>query len=268
MTLRIVMAGATGWVGKAFVPAILAQGDMKLVGAVSRSAAGQDIGAAIGVAPAGVTAAASLAEALEQPSDVVVDYTKPNVVKDNALRAIAGGRHVVIGTSGLGASDYAEIDAAARANGVGVIAAGNFSITATLMKRFAVMAAKYVPDVEIIDYASAKKPDAPSGTARELAEALADIRGASTAKPVADVTGVPGTRGAAVGAGAGVHVHALRLPSYILSCEALFGLPDERLTIRHDAGSSAAPYVAGTLLAIRRVGEFKGLLRGLDALMD
>jgi 4-hydroxy-tetrahydrodipicolinate reductase len=63
-------------------------------------------------------------------------------------------------------------------------------------------------------------------------------------------------------------VHALRLPSYILSCEVLFGLPDERLTIRHDAGSSAAPYVAGTLLAIRRVGEIQGLVRGLDALME
>ena len=79
---------------------------------------------------------------------------------------------------------------------------------------------------------------------------------------------MPGTRGAAVGAGAGVQVHALRLPSYILSCEALFGLPDERLTIRHDAGSSAAPYVAGTLLAIRKVGTVKGLMRGLDSLID
>ena len=124
------------------------------------------------------------------------------------------------------------------------------------------------PDVEVIDYASAKKPDAPSGTARELAEALAAVRGQSTAKPQAEVSGVPETRGAAVGEGQGVQVHALRLPSYILSCEALFGLPDERLTIRHDAGSSAAPYVAGTLLAIRRVGEIRGLVRGLDALID
>ena len=74
--------------------------------------------------------------------------------------------------------------------------------------------------------------------------------------------------GAAVGSGQGVQVHALRLPSYILSCEALFGLPDERLTIRHDAGSSAAPYVAGTLLAIRKVQEINGLMRGLDALIE
>src|SRR5690606_22572640 len=153
-------------------------------------------------------------------------------------------------------------------NDVGVIAAGNFSITATLLKRFALMAAKYVPDVELIDYASAAKPDAPSGTARELAEALADIRKASTSRPLAEVQGVPATRGAAVGAGEGVQVHALRMPSYVLACEALFGLPDERLTIRHDAGSSAAPYVAGTLLAVRRVAGFQGLVRGLDALME
>lgn len=268
MTIRVVMAGATGWVGKAMVPAIVAQGDMTLAGAVSRGAAGQDAGEAAGAARNGVKVSGSLADALEAPSDVLIDYTKPHVVKDHALLAISKGRHVVIGTSGLGAADYAEIDAAARANGVGVLAAGNFSITATLMKRFSLMAAKYVPDVEVIDYASAKKPDAPSGTARELAEALSEIRKPATSRPQSEVSGVPETRGAAVGAGAGVQVHALRLPSYILSCEALFGLPDERLTIRHDAGASAAPYVAGTLLAVRRVGEIKGLVRGLDALMD
>jgi 4-hydroxy-tetrahydrodipicolinate reductase len=268
MVIRVVMAGATGWVGRALVPAIVAQKDMALAGAVSRGAAGQDVGSATGGPENGVVVSGSLAEALAAPSDVVVDYTKPNAVKAHVLEAVTKGRHVVVGTSGLGASDYAEIDKAARANGVGVLAAGNFSITATLMKRFALMAAKYVPDVEVIDYASAGKPDAPSGTGRELAEMLADIRQPATSRPVSEISGVPGTRGAAVGAGAGVQVHAVRIPSYILSCEALFGLPDERLTIRHDAGSSAAPYVAGTLLAIRRVGEIKGLMRGLDALMD
>lgn len=268
MVVRVVVAGATGWVGKALVPALLASGDLRLAGAVARSAAGADAGSALGIAPIGVTIAATLAEALAAPSDVVVDYTKPHAVKAHVLTAIAAGRNVVVGTSGLGGDDYAEIDKAAEAQGLGVIAAGNFSITATLMKRFALMAAKYVPDVEVIDYASAKKPDAPSGTARELAEALAEIRGASSARPQSDVSGIPATRGGAVGSGEGVQVHALRLPSYILSCEALFGLPDERLTIRHDAGSSAAPYVAGTLLAIRRVIGVKGLVRGLDGLID
>ncbi|HWK66653.1 MAG TPA: 4-hydroxy-tetrahydrodipicolinate reductase [Rhizobiaceae bacterium] len=268
MATSVVVAGATGWVGKALVPAILAAEDLTLAGAVARSAAGEDIGTTLGVAPVGVRVVATLEEALGTPSDVVVDYTKPQAVKAHALTAIDRGRHFVVGTSGLGAEEYAEIARAAEANGVGVIAAGNFSITATLMKRFATMAAKYVPDFEIIDYASARKADAPSGTARELAESLAEIRGASTARPLAEISGIPATRGAAVGAGQGVQVHAVRLPSYILSCEVLFGLPDERLAIRHDAGSSAAPYVAGTLLAIRRVAGMRGLVRGLDSLID
>lgn len=268
MPIRVVVAGATGWVGKALVPAILGESDLRLAGAVARSAAGADAGTVAAGAACGVSVAATLEEALAVPSDVVVDYTKPHAVKGHVLAAIAAGRNVVVGTSGLGADDYAEIASAAERGGVGVIAAGNFSITATLMKRFALMAAKYVPDVEVIDYAGARKPDAPSGTARELAEALAAVRGPSTARPQSEVSGIAATRGAAVGSGAGVQVHALRLPSFVLSCEALFGLPDERLTIRHDAGASAAPYVAGTLLAVRRVVGMTGLVRGLDGLID
>ena len=125
-----------------------------------------------------------------------------------------------------------------------------------------------MPDVEVIDYASATKPDTPSGTARELAEALGAIeRDSRRPGRWRNLSGLRETRGAAVGEAQPVQVHSLRLPSYVLACEAIFGAPDERLTIRHDAGSSAAPYVAGTLLAIRRVGEAIGLRRGLDTLI-
>ena len=268
MSLRITLAGATGWVGKALVAAIAAADDLVLAGAVSRSAAGRDAGEAAGLPRLGVPISASLEEALRQPSDVVIDYTKPDVVKAHALLALAQGRHVVIGTSGLGAEDYAEIDAHAQEAGRGVLAAGNFSITATLLRRFALEAARYVADVEIIDYASAKKPDTPSGTARELAELLSEARQAATSKPVDALAGVRETRGGALGAGEPVQVHSLRMPSFVLSCEAVFGADNERLVIRHDAGSSAAPYVAGTLLAARRVGSFTGLRRGLDTAME
>ncbi len=266
--VRITLVGATGWVGKALVAAITAAGDLTLAAAVARTAAGRDAGEAAGLDPVGVTIVATLEEALKVPSDVVVDYSKPNVVKGHVLGALAAGRHVVVGTSGLGADDYAEIHDAAVTLGRGVVAAGNFSITATLLRRFTLEAAKYVADVEIIDYASAKKPDTPSGTARELAEMLAAARQAPTSKPVAELSGLPATRGAAVGHPTPVQVHSLRLPSFVLSCEAVFGAPDERLTIRHDAGSSAPPYVAGTLLAARKVGTRSGLTRGLDALLD
>jgi len=265
MTIRVVIAGATGWTGSALVAAVAAAQDMTLAGAVARKAAGQDAGIAIGGQALGVAISATLADALRVPSDVVVDYTAPAIVKAHTLEAIAAGRSVVIGTSGLAAQDFAEIDRAARAQGVGVLAAGNFSITATLLQRFALIAAKYVPDVEILDYASASKPDVPSGTARELAERLGDVRLDATSRDVGSLHGPRETRGAEIGR---TRVHSLRMPGYVLSCEALFGAKDERLSIRHDAGSSAEPYVAGTLLAIRRVADVPGLRRGLDSVME
>jgi 4-hydroxy-tetrahydrodipicolinate reductase len=266
MTIRVVVAGATGWTGSA--TAIAASGDLRLVAGVARSAAGRDVGEAIGGKPLDVKLSATLEEALSTPSDVVIDYTKPDVVQRHVLRALESGRHVVVGTSGLSAEAYREIDAAAKAAGLGVIAAGNFSITATLLTRFAVEAARYVADVEIIDYASASKPDTPSGTAREIAERVSAARQKPTSRPVADLFGMKETRGAAVGEGIPVQLHSVRLPSYVIACEAIFGAPDERLTIRHDAGSSAAPYVAGTLLAVRKVVDRVGLTRGLDGLID
>lgn len=266
--IRIVLAGATGWVGRALVAAMAKTDDLALVAAVSRGGAGRDAGEAAGLAPSGVNIVATLEEALRTPSDVVVDYTKPNAVKGHVLSAIAAGRHVVVGASGLGAPDYAEIESKAAAAGVGVIAAGNFSITATLLKRFTLEAARYVRDVEIIDYASAGKPDTPSGTGRELAEILSARRQAPSSTPVEKLTGLPATRGASVKTGEHpVQVHSVRLPGYVLSVESVFGAPDERLTIRHDAGSSASPYVAGTLLAIRKVSGVRGLVRGLENLI-
>jgi len=257
MTLRVCIAGATGWTGSAVAAAVAAAPELALVGAVARQAAG--------TALHGVTVRASVAEALAAPTDVLVDYTGPQAVKAHALTALARGVRVVIGTSGLSAGDYAEIDRAARAAGLGVIASGNFSITAALLQRFALIAAQHVADVEVVDYAGESKPDQPSGTARELAERLAAARKGSPSALALDRTvGPREARGADLG---GVRVHSLRLPGFVISCEALFGLPDERLSIRHDAGGGAQPYVAGTLLAVRRVGGVSGVVRGLDTLL-
>jgi len=265
MTLRIIVAGATGWTGSAVAKGVLDAEDMTLVGAVARSSKGQDIGTVLGREAIGIAVSETLEEALKEPCDILIDYTKPHVVKGHTITALNKGVHVVIGTSGLTAEDFAEIEKLALAKGLCVFASGNYSITAALMTRFALMAAKHVADVEVIDYASAKKPDTPSGTGRELAERLSAIRKPSNAKPVNELSGARETRGATIGS---VQVHSVRMPGYLLSCEAVFGAPDERLVIRHDAGTSAAPYVSGTLLAARRVRETKGLRRGLDQLLD
>jgi 4-hydroxy-tetrahydrodipicolinate reductase len=144
------------------------------------------------------------------------------------------------------------------------VAAGNFSLTAAMASAAALLVAPHLPHREIIDYASAGKKDSPSGTARELAERLGAVNSPTLAVPVADTAGHPEARGATI---AGTQVHSLRLPAFTVSTEVVFALPDERLVIRHDAGDSAAPYVAGTLLAVRAAPQRVGLVRGLDTLL-
>jgi 4-hydroxy-tetrahydrodipicolinate reductase len=262
--IHVCVAGVTGWTGSAVTRRILASHEFQLSGAIARRQAGQDVGTVLGIAPAGIPIAATLKEALRTPTDVLIDYTAPDSVKTRTLQALEHGVRVVIGTSGLTAADYAEIEATALARQLGVIAAGNFSITAALAKHCALLAARYLPSREIIDYAHAAKPDAPSGTARELAEALSAVAANQLALPVDRTHGPKEARGADV---AGTQVHSVRLPGYVLAFETQFGLPDERLTIRHDAGGSAEPYVSGTLLAAQRGMEITGLVRGLDRLL-
>ncbi|HYB79973.1 MAG TPA: 4-hydroxy-tetrahydrodipicolinate reductase [Thermoplasmata archaeon] len=264
MVVRVCVAGATGWAGKPLVERLLDSKEFNLSGAVARRAAGQDIGVVLGRSPVGVSITASLKEALATPTDVLVDYTSPGSVKERVLEAVSRGVRVVIGTSGLTVSDYADIEAAATRHQVGIIAAGNFSVTAALAKHFALFAARYLPSWEIIDYAQAGKPDAPSGTTLELAEELARVRANWVEFPLEKTHGDVHARGASV---LGTQIHSLRLPSYVISFETIFGLPDERLTIRHDAGAGAAPYVGGTMLAIQKVMTTTGLVRGLDRLL-
>jgi len=264
MPIKICVAGVTGWVGSLVTRRILESSELELVGAVARQAAGKDVGEALGIPPTGIRIYGSIEEALQTRADVLIDYTRPDSVKNHTLSALERGARVVIGTSGLVAEDFAEIEDAARSRGLGVIAAGNFSITAALAKHFALIAARYLPSWEIIDYAHADKVDAPSGTTRELAEALGGIAKSRLALPVEQTVGAKEARGAAIG---GSQVHSVRLPGYTIAFETIFGLPDERLAIRHDAGSGAEPYVAGTLLAAQKVMGVTGLVRGLDTLL-
>ncbi len=265
MKPKVCIAGATGWVGKPLCAAVSQADDLSLTGAVSRSHKSHSLKDIIGDSNLNLIVSGSVAEALDAPVDILVDYTKPDVVKANVMTAIDKGVHVVVGSSGLTDEDFAEINRAAVANKVGVIAAGNFAITAVLLQRFACEAAKYLSHWEIIDYASDAKEDAPSGTTRELAFRLSQIRRPEATHPIEETIGEKESRGATLN---GSQIHSIRLPSYIISVEAIFGAKDERLTIRHDAGSGAEPYIQGTLLAIRKVRNHVGLVRGLDKIMD
>src|SRR5260370_6864620 len=130
MTIRGCVAGATGWTGSTVTRAILASSEFQLVGAIARRQAGRDIGEVLGQGRANVNIVASLEEALATSTDVLIDYTGPDVVKEHILAALDQGVRVVVGTSGLTASDYTDIEQRPQAQKLGVIPAENLSTTA------------------------------------------------------------------------------------------------------------------------------------------
>jgi 4-hydroxy-tetrahydrodipicolinate reductase len=263
--IRVCLAGATGWAGSELARSIARSPDIALVAAVSRTHAGRRLGEVLGDERLNCPVCPSVGEALAHACDVFVEYTKPDAAKGNVIAALDHGAHVVIGTSGLTEEDYAQIDAVARRQERGVLAVGNFALTVVLMQKFAEMAARLIPQWEIIDFAHDAKADAPSGTARELAARLSRVRRPEPTIPVEATVGPREARGATV---SGTQVHSVRLPGFVISAEVIFGMPDQTLTIRHDSGSSARPYVDGALLAIRKVATLAGLHRGLDNVID
>ena len=264
--IRVCLAGGTGWAGSAVARAISTLEDMTIASAVSRTHARKILGDVLGDANLTCSVFATAEEALAaHPCDVFFEFTKPDVAKQNVLSALTHGAHVVVGTSGLSDEDYADIASAAENANRGVLAVGNFALTVVLLQKFSEIAAKFIPQWEIIDYANDAKKDSPSGTVRELANRLSKVRPSELTVPLEDTQGVKETRGARM---TGSQVHSIRLPGYTISAEVIFGMPDQKLSIRHDSGSSAEPYVDGSLLAIRTVSSFVGLRRGLDSVLD
>ncbi len=265
MSIRVCLAGAAGWAGSALSRGVFEAPDMELVAAISRSHAGQALGEVLDIAGLTAPVSATAAEGLTTNPDVFVEFTKPEVAKSHVLSALRSGAHVVVGTSGLSEGDYEEIDEVAQEVKRGVLAAGNFALTAVLLQKFAEMAARYISHWEIIDYAHSGKKDAPSGTARELAHRLSKVQESQLDVPLDSMQGPKESRGVRLD---GSQIHSVRLPGYVLSVDAVFGMPDQKLLLRHEAGSSAEPYVHGALLAIRKVSGLFGVHRGLDCVMD
>ena len=200
-------------------------------------------------------------------SQVVVDFTHPDVVMDNVRWCIAQGLHCVVGTTGF---DDERLDVLRRvladAPGVGVLVAPNFSIGAIWMMRFAAAAAPFFESVEIVELHHPEKADAPSGTARRTAELVATARRDAGLGPMPDATssGLEGARGADV---EGVRVHSVRARGLVAHQEVLLGGPGETLTIRHDSLDRAS-FSPGVLAAVRVIADHPGLTVGLEHLLD
>ncbi|OQS13734.1 4-hydroxy-tetrahydrodipicolinate reductase [Nocardia donostiensis] len=245
--IRVGVLGAQGKVGTAICAAVTAADDLELVATVDKDD--------------------PLSRFTDTGTQVVVDFTHPDVVMGNLKFLVEHGIHAVVGTTGFDDARLAEVRGwlAARPE-TGVLIAPNFAIGAVLSMRFAEQAARFFESVEVIELHHPNKADAPSGTAYRTAGLIAQARaraGVGTS-PDATSTELDGARGADVD---GVRVHSVRLAGLVAHQEVLLGTQGETLTIRHDSidRSSFAP---GVLLAVRQIGDRPGLTVGLDPLLD
>lgn len=265
MSIRVIVAGASGRMGQEVVKLITRDDQLALVAGVSRTHAGQDVGVALGWEPLEAPCYASVEQALdEQTADVLVDFTTPHTVKENMVQAIRHKVRPVVGTSGLTERDVQELSKLCEESGVGAIIAPNFALGAVLMMVFAQQAAKYLPHVEIVEYHHDRKLDAPSGTAMKTAEMIAESRTEIRQGHPDEHELLHGARG---GMTQGFRVHSVRLPGLIAHQEVLFGSEGQLLTLRHDSFHRES-FMPGVKLAIEKVMELNGLRYGLEKVLD
>lgn len=265
MSIRVIVTGANGRMGQEVVKLIQRTDQLELVGAVSRSKAGLDVGEVIGIGSNGIEFRETLSEVLHQvEADVLVDFTTPLVVKDHMHQAIEAGVRPVVGTSGLSEAELSEFRKRCEDKKIGAVVAPNFAIGAVLMMVFAKQAAKYLPHVEIIELHHDKKLDAPSGTAVKTAELIAGTREERKQGHPEEQEIWDGARGAYY---QGFRVHSIRLPGLVAHQEILFGGEGQLLTLRHDSFHRES-FMPGVQLAIEKVMQLDHLVYGLENILD
>ena len=264
MTIKVLVNGAAGRMGQAMSAAILADPQLELVAGVDLTEIGADLGQLAKGQACGVLIEQDLAQAIRRAApDVMLDFTDPSGVKTGVRTALSRGLACVVGTTGLNDADLEELDALARANDTGLIVAPNFALSAALMARFAAEAVKYFPDYELVESHHDRKMDAPSGTALAMVRMMSENRTPHLQGRADSYEEVPGCRG---GDYQGARIHSIRLPGVVARHEITFGGPGQLLYIKQEATNRDA-FWPGVRLALLRVGEVKGLIHGLDAIM-
>jgi 4-hydroxy-tetrahydrodipicolinate reductase len=213
----------------------------------------------------GVDAGDPLSLFVDSQTDVIIDFTHPDVVMDNLKFLIDNGIHAVVGTTGFTDDRLSKVKSwLTESPATAVIIAPNFAIGAVLSMHFAQQAARHFESVEVIELHHPQKADAPSGTAARTARLIAEARKGLPPNPDATSTGLDGARGADVD---GIPVHSVRLAGLVAHQEVLFGTRGETLTIRHDSLDRTS-FVPGVLLAVRKIREHPGLTVGIEPLLD
>jgi 4-hydroxy-tetrahydrodipicolinate reductase len=273
-SIPVIVNGAAGKMGREVIKAVAQASDLVLMGAIDTTPEHQDKDAG---------ELAGLSEPLEVPitnqlepmlgyvagerqmqPGVIVDFTHPDVVYDNIRSAIAYGIRPVVGTTGLSPAQLQELSDFAEKASTGCLVIPNFSIGMVLLQEAALRASQYFDHVEIIELHHNQKADAPSGTAIQTAQLLAEM-GKSFNTPIVEETEkIAGARGSLVDEG--IRIHSVRLPGLIAHQEVIFGAAGQIYTLRHDT-SDRSCYMPGVILAIRKVNQLKSLVYGLEKIL-
>lgn len=269
--IPVVVNGACGKMGREVIKAVSQAEDMTLIGAIERNPQyiGQDIGEVIGCGPLEIPVLNDLQANLvlatqEKVQGVMVDFTHPDSVYENVRSAIAYGVRPVVGTTGMSPEQIQDLADFAEKASTGCLLIPNFSIGMVLLQQAAVQASKYFDHVEIIELHHNQKADAPSGTAVQTAQLLAELGKTFNPAVVKETEKLPGARGSV--AEENIRIHSIRLPGLIAHQEVIFGAPGQIYTLRHDT-SDRSCYMPGVLLAIRKVTQLKSLVYGLEKIL-
>jgi 4-hydroxy-tetrahydrodipicolinate reductase len=270
-TIPVVVNGAAGKMGREVIKAVAQAPDLTLIGAIDRNPTvnGQDVGEVAGIEPLEIPITDQLEPTLamavqEKELGVMVDFTHPGSVYNNVRSAIAYGIRPVVGTTGLKPEQIRDLAEFAEKASTGCLLIPNFSIGMVLLQEAAIRASQYFDHVEIIELHHNQKADAPSGTAIQTAQMLAELGKTFNPSQVEEKETLAGARGSQ--ADEGIRIHSVRLPGLIAHQEVIFGAPGQIYTLRHDT-SDRACYMPGVLLAIRKVTQLKALVYGLEKIM-
>ena len=247
--IKVAVCGAFGKMGQEVCHAVEASQDMELAAKI-------DIAGDV---------YKTIEEAYKStPFDVVIDFTQPKAIYENAKYCLNNKIKIVIGTTGLKDDEIKTLKELSEQNKTGCLIAPNFSTGAVLMMIFSQMAAKYFDNAEIIELHHNQKKDAPSGTAIKTALMMSEAKATFKKGNCPETETIEGARGGT--SYSDIQIHSVRMPGYIASQEVIFGSSGQIFKIRHDSMDRKC-YMDGVLLAVRHVAAENDFIYGLENIL-
>ncbi len=264
MSIKIILAGPRGKMGTSAVNMILNNDKFELIACLDHKNENKTLNEVLPQFDKKVPIYTNMEKLFtDVKADVFVDLTIPEVGYKHTLAALENGLHPVVGTSGFSEEEINTLRNLAKEKELGAIIAPNFAVGAVLMMEFSKQAAKYFPDVEIIEKHHDNKLDAPSGTAVKTLELIKGVRTEKSQGHPNEYEVLKGARGAESD---GVHVHSVRLPGLVAHQEVIFGGKSQLLTIKHDSFDRES-FMDGIELSINEVLDLKELVYGLEHIL-